>query len=177
MSSKNDSEQADEVATQHPAPDDDWMLADLVALVNDMVETEFEIGLTLWTSSGMVSGLLISGFRYFDLLSDALRIDTEGMAEAEARQLHVRNVFADYFGNYKDIYKRHEDSSAEGDDEAGKLSPRPAYMHLRSVRYGPNFPAPREGDVELFWRGRLTEISGWSVSQVGGAQAAPERPF
>lgn len=177
MSSKNDGEQADEAATQQSAPSDDWMLADLVALVNDMGEAEFEIGLTLWTSSGMVSGLLISGFRYFNLLSDALRIDTDGMDEAEARQLQFRNVFADYFGNYKGIYKGPEDSSAAGDDDAGKLSPRPAYIHLRSVKYGPNFPGPRDGDVELFWRGRLTEISGWSVSQVGGAQAAPERLF
>ncbi|OZD38794.1 MULTISPECIES: hypothetical protein [Nocardiaceae] len=122
----------------------DWALVSLVRVV-DRVQG-FEMGVTLHVSGTVVSGLLISGATYFSLLAKKV---AQGAAAAEDKRARkaLADLFIDIGGTYSDVA------------DAGE--PSISYLHLRGASVfapGASYALP-----ETLWRGRLSQVSGWSL--------------
>jgi hypothetical protein len=106
--------------------------------------------LTLHVSGTVISGILVSGKRFFELLADWLTSEgAQGLADSLARPI------AEMF---------REPDTEPADDEHDGLSLLD-YIHLRAARVftsGNDRPLP-----ETFWRGRLSHVSGWSFGTLG----------
>ncbi len=125
----------------HAAPDP--LLAILVEAANKF---DADIGLTLYVSGTVVSGILVSGKRFFELMADWLTAEgAQGLADSLARPI-------------AELFRRPDAEPA--DDEHDGLS-QPDYIHLRAAQVftsGNDRPLP-----ETLWRGRLSHVSGWSL--------------
>src|SRR5436190_18000638 len=95
-----------DIALAHVLPD--RFLLTLVEIVNDA--GELEIGMTLHVSGVIVSGLLISGRRYFELLNEA--VQTPGSRET----VGLREALGDALTDVAESYRAHE-FNAEADPE------------------------------------------------------------
>lgn len=149
-SSEADSAQQDDLPIDH-------VLADLVQLINAIGSVE--IGVTLHASGTIVSGALISGRRYFDLVIERFRESNSEFGQ----------VFSEWFKPVADVYREDESSRKEDDQPA----PRPVeFIHLRDAKtFGAGDSAPLPG---VLWRGRLSEISGWSIGNFGELAPPPD---
>jgi len=129
--------------------DRDWLLQNLVSNVNDL---KFNQGITLWTNTGVISGVLIPASKYCDLyIEDFLRRFTpEAAAKTEAF------MRGDLLGRYYN----------ESDKDSGNI----AFIHLFDAKlFMPNgFMPSNEG---VLWRGRLSQVTGFSL---GTLQKRPE---
>ena len=94
-------------------------------------------------SGTVISGILVSGKRFFELMADWLAAEgAQDFAESFARP--TAELFA---------------SPETGPADEDELS-FSDYIHLRAARVftsGNDKPLP-----ETFWRGRLSHVSGWS---------------
>lgn len=130
-------------------------LVRLVGFIN-ILDTA-EIGLTLHVDGCIVSGLLISMAQFFRLLikdfTDPNRLSEQSNRDAAAG-------FAEFY--------RHPLEGAEKLLEeyraAEKIPPTPRHIHLR---YAQTFFSGQEPYTQPLWRGRLTEIDGWSIGNSG----------
>ncbi len=131
----------------HAAPDP--LLAILVEAANKF---DADIGLTLYVSGTVISGILVSGKRFFELMADWLTAEgAQGLADSLARPI------AEMFST---------PSTEPGDEEPADLSA--VYIHLREARVfasGSDKPLP-----ETLWRGRLSHVSGWSLGTMKASQ-------
>jgi hypothetical protein len=105
-------------------------------------DESLEMGLTLHVAGVVVSGILVSAARFFDALAEWLKSEgAEGWAESFA-------------GPMAEMFR-------EPDPNAAEVS----FVHLLNARVftsGTDKPLP-----EALWRGRLSEVSGWSVGLLG----------
>ncbi|MDV6304857.1 hypothetical protein R3P93_20030 [Rhodococcus cerastii] len=138
-----------ETTTAPPAPpreDRDQLLTRIVTLFN--LNSEAEVGITLTVSGVVVSGTLVSGARYFDAANETWsKGDLAAIWSLEVE--HYRQL-------------------ADGTDRADLSTEiaRTGYIHLLDA-------VVHEGGRQLgvaAWRGRLTEVSGWSL---GALRAGP----
>jgi hypothetical protein len=129
----------------HAAPDP--LLAILVEAANKF---DADIGLTLYVSGTVVSGILVSGKRFFELMADWLTAEgAQGLADSLARPI-------------AELFSRPDTESADEGEAEVSFSD---YIHLRAARVftsGNDTPLP-----ETFWRGRLSHVSGWSFGTLG----------
>jgi hypothetical protein len=134
----------------------DWHLQLLVEDANDF---GVEVPVTLFVAGAVVTGVLTSGKVYFERFADqfAAGWPEEGRAEIRASMATPGNVYPRL--------------------EPGEKSPRkrPAqFIHLRDARivtWHGNLPTTGEG---VLWRGRLTEVSGYSLGNLAvGAHVPP----
>jgi hypothetical protein len=144
-----------DIALAHVLPD--RFLLTLVELVNDA--GELEIGITLHVSGVIVSGLMISGRRYFELLNEAVQT-----AESQENG-GLREALGDALTGLAESYRAHE-FNAEADPEQVALDLfLTSYIHMRNAEVhapgGPGHLAP------VLWRGRLSHVSGWSLGVLG----------
>jgi hypothetical protein len=132
----------------HATPDP--LLGIMVEAVNKFGA---ELPLTLYVSGVVVSGILVSGRRFFEQMAEWLA--REGAQEfAENFALPAAELFDG------------PDTEA-GDEEPADLSA--IYIHLRAARVfasGSDRPLP-----ETFWRGRLSHVSAWSFGTMTASQA------
>jgi hypothetical protein len=123
----------------------DGALAMLVGLVNDDIMTG--IGVTLAVPGGIVGGLLISYSAWMD-------------ANAE-----IAEAISPFFTALKD----HMNAAKPATD----LPPRPIhFIHLCDARYwtpGSTISLPSPGG--MLWRGRLAQVSGWSLGTFGASES------
>jgi hypothetical protein len=143
----------------------DSVLAALVSTVNRF--GSLEIGVTLHVSGVVVSGLLISGRSFFELLSAAL---TEGGTSESAPIRHA--LASAWAGSHADDYRAGEhDPSKDDQREEGQPAPKVGYIHLRSASVhaaGDLVPLPG-----VLWRGRLSHVSGWAIGNFGQIPPLP----
>ncbi|MDR6912930.1 hypothetical protein J2W54_004943 [Rhodococcus fascians] len=135
--------------TPIPPPEQDFMLAGLVELINRSTGTE--LGVTLHVRGTVLSGLMISGESYLDKQKVVLTEAGEGPA-----------ALAQYFDIFSSVYSQNQE-----DDKPFLSPPLPAYVHLRSASVIEN------GTTQVtfpLWRGRLSEVSGWSIGNLGKIQ-------
>ena len=125
-----------------PAPDP--CLAQVVAMING--SQKGEIGVTLNVQGSVVSGLLISGERFFLGLQEAIR----SSSGADAR-------FAEIWQPAVDAYRADREAD-EGLDEAMNKT---VFIHLRDTKVI-NGSTANVG----FWRGRLESVDGWSLARL-----------
>jgi hypothetical protein len=119
----------------------DWFLQDLVQLTN---ETELQVGITLSTPAGIISGILISVEQYFRLFGEAFA-SSWPVADADRLRAH-----------YAELGK----SRLPKTD--GETPPPVQYLHLKDAKLStPSGQMPAtEG---LLWRGTIASISGFSL--------------
>lgn len=138
---QSDSETAAQVAeemspTMTRSMTEDYLLQDLVLLAEQGVE----IGITLQLGGTMVSGIVASGKRYFEAI-------TENMVSASPAEF--KSIFETYFDDYGALYEKPIEDR------------KPAtFIHLRDVRYwvAGGHVAPAAG---IWWRGRIDQIGGF----------------
>lgn len=144
---RNDSDTAAEVAEEMPptmtrSMTEDYLLQDFVLLAEQGVE----IGISLLLGGTMVSGVIVSGKRYFE----AMR---ENMVSASPDEL--KSVFQTYFDDYSALYTKPVEDR------------KPAtFIHMRDVRYWT--AGGRATDTSgVWWRGRIDQIAGFHVGTPG----------
>jgi hypothetical protein len=140
-----------DIALAHVLPD--RFLLTLVELVNDA--GELEIGMTLHVSGVIVSGLLISARRYFELLNEA--VQTTGSQESAG----LREALGDALTDAAESYWAAEFNAETGPEQVALDLFLSSYIHMRNAEVhapgGPGHLAP------ALWRGRLSHVSGWSL--------------
>jgi hypothetical protein len=133
----------------------DQLLATLVDIVNSLPGVE--LGVTLYVRGSIVSGLLISGRSYFGLLRAVL----EESGDDDSKPFV--DALAEILNEVANIYPRRP--SEESADESPPDLARTTYIHLRAATV--HVPGPNPGLEQGLWRGRLSEVSGWSIGNFG----------
>ena len=127
------------------APQLDYFLQSLVGLANDGLE----IGLTLTVGGFLVSGVLVSGKKYFnDNLAGPGFADQMGESAETIR---------DYFRSFGSIYDEIPNTPE------GAPRPLPTFIHLYNARFFHNSGKPIPANQPIWWRGRVSEIQGFTI--------------
>ena len=130
----------------------DWYLQNLVSAVNN---SNLEFGITLYVDGAILSGLLVSGRKYFETFanefSDAYPGDTEGKE-------NIRQAFA----SNASIYDR------EGSEDD---RPPPQFIHLMNSRCFSPGGQPLPNNRGVLWRGKINAVSGFSLGSLSSEQA------
>ena len=137
------SEDKSEPVSEPFEPNIDWYLAALVDDVNGLEKGE-GFGVTLTVSGQLVSGTMISGSEYFDLLGDAM---VRGLPEDKAEAVKA------YYSGPGDLY------GPERDDDHSS----PVYVHLKDARYFGWGGNPVPASSGFLWRGKLTAVDAFSL--------------
>lgn len=135
----------DEAREVYSSPD--WYLQDLIDMVNG---TNTELPLTLFVKGTVVSGMLVSGHKYF-----------EGMKESFSRYFDAEDESTSgAIANLTEPGKNYLKSR----DEANY--PFPYFAHLQNAKvFSPgNNPMPGNG---MWWRCRLSEVDAFSFGALG----------
>jgi hypothetical protein len=136
----------------------DWHLQLLVEDANDF---GVEIPITLFVSGAVVTGVLTSGKVYFDRFAERF---AAGWPEEAREKIRASMAMPG------DVYPRLE---------PGEKSPRkrPAqFIHLRDAQIVTALGnLPVNGDP-LLWRGRLTEVGGYSIGHLAWGALPPGLP-
>jgi hypothetical protein len=129
----------------------DWYLQKIVSLAND-VGVGLEMGITLVLGGSVISGILISGKKYFDTFASDLSAAWPGANKEE-----IRKSFASLGAIY---------DQGDGQEEL----PPPQYIHLSNARiYSPSGSLPTKGGV--LWRGKINAVSGFSLGLFASGDA------
>lgn len=131
-----------EVAHKWHGRDLDWFLQRLVQLAQTW---QLEVGITLTTPSGLVTGTLISAQKYF---KDFAELFAGAMPPEQADG--IREVLTNY-----------------GLPKEGSNELQPQYIHLKGAKFmtGDEVIPSNHG---VLWRGTITSISGFSMGKLGG---------
>jgi hypothetical protein len=150
-------------------PPVDGVLLALVRATNsikDIVSDEdIGLGLVLTVGGTTISGILIPNWLWFKKVEENLRKDTPPQGN---KSNDLADIF-DYFSS--EMIAMREDSAKisslfnelpENAKKAIAESDRTEFIHLKNARvYDPGYPGiPANG---MLWRGRVREISGWSL--------------
>ena len=129
---------------QIPAPD--GALADVVVMINATEKSE--IGISLNVKGSVVSGVIISGERFFRGLQEEIR----NAPGADDR-------LADTWQPAVDAYRADREADIDFDDALKNT----VFIHLRDATVI-NGSVSKVG----FWRGRLESVDGWSLARIDG---------
>lgn len=134
-----------------PASPEDWFLQFFVKMVNG---SSTEIPVTLLIGGAILSGSLVSGHRYFDEIG-------AGFVEALTDKVPTDAIetFDGFMKKNSEVY-----TTEEGRETAGE----PTFIHLREARYFHQSGAPIPSNQGIWWRGRISEIDGWSFGGLIG---------
>jgi len=142
-------------------PPFDPMLEGLVSLINALDSAE--IGVTLHASGTVITGMLISARSYFNLLVEELS-NPHNYPDAD------KAAGGEFFASFFTPILENLNEEAANYDSDGTLPRSPHHVHLRHAM---SFVSGTEPLAGILWRGRLTEISGWSLASYG---TFPPRP-
>jgi hypothetical protein len=135
-----------------PTPDwkePDWFLQTLVELAN-AGDGKAEIGMTLLVGGFLVSGKVVGGASYFEGFAGEF-------ASGFADQTLAGSV-REFFSRYSEIYK----AGAMTQDQTTTQKPL-TYVHMKEARFFNTAGNPIPGNRGVWWRGRLSEVSGFMV--------------
>jgi hypothetical protein len=130
-------------------PQPDWFLQLLVNMANGGLH----LGLTLQVSGFLVSGELVGGRDYFD-----------GMGEEFANGIHGLEDPGDIRGSFAALRDQYYPEKADTTKKPG-----PMFIHLKNARFFNTAGNPIPGNRGVWWRGRLSEVSGFIL---GGLSAS-----
>lgn len=147
--------------------DQDYTLETLVSLVNGFQDDSGGPWLVLTTGGLIVSGQLIPNWLWFESYEKEISAKEEG------------NAWSFFFSSYKDLLREDKESQKKADAAAESLPPlyreaisnaipHTGFIHLREAKvfHPGQSPLPTNG---MRWRGKLTDISGWSFGRLGGS--------
>lgn len=127
--------------------DRDWLLQHLVTTANH--ENNFSQPITLWVAGGIISGLLVSGRKYFEEYS---------------------KEFASRF-HHDDFEKMREMIIGLGKPYHEKVD-KPIvndtmFIHLLDAQFwSPSGSIPSGAGSGVTWRGRISQITGYSLGKI-----------
>jgi len=124
-----------------PSAQHDWFIQ---SLVNIATVAPLSFGVTLQVSGLLVSGYLVSGKAYFEAIGEQI---VGGFAQNAALADEMRKMFATF-------------ESAYPSDPSQTDRPVPQFIHLQNARFYSTDGKPVPSDEGVWWRGRISEISG-----------------
>jgi len=131
----------------------DWFLENLVNTVNS---SDIEIGITLQMDGFLVSGHIVNGRKYFDGFSGEFISETSvAFGNREALE-NIRQAFDKYASLY--------DSEESSDDNGA------SFIHLQDARFFNTNGAPIPNNRGMWWRGRISEVSGFILGTLNAEQ-------
>jgi hypothetical protein len=163
------------VMAEPTAPEIDRTLANLVAVIDALPSARSDgPGVTLTLSGLVVSGRVIPQWQWFDEVEHASRA---------AFTVHTGGSIDDEHGGWANLFKADHESAVTDRDEYLKVEAtirslperyrrriaqreRPHFIHLSGTRVfaaDAAHPLPAGG---MHWRGRLSQVSGWSFGLI-----------
>lgn len=137
---------------EDPIPEVDELLRVLVRLINSA--SGLEVGLTLAVKGLLISGTAISWRDYYKGTAGYIRDATRG-SESEGVADSIASIFDALVEGQEKL---------EAEDPTAKDAP-PNFIHLKQARvFTGADPIPREQG--MWWRGRLSEVDGFTVGNV-----------
>lgn len=124
----------------------DWFLQSIIEVV---IAHGVEFGITLVVGGSVVSGILISGKKFFEEIGNA----TLAMSEIEG---DIQSVLGNGWKQYTSIYDAPKNAP---DDWQG---PPTGFIHLKDARFFAPGQQPIPTRQGLLWRGKLEAIDGFS---------------
>ncbi|MGF1497080.1 MAG: gas vesicle accessory protein GvpU [Elainellaceae cyanobacterium] len=121
-------------------------------------KTSIQLSLTLNVSGLIVSGQLISRQTYFRQITDMIHDSDAGD--------YVKESLDEFIGQVG-----HE---IEGDEVHSNGVSLPTYIHLKNAQMYPSNGRGMPSNTDALWRGRISEISGFSFGAISHANY-PER--
>jgi hypothetical protein len=134
-------ETTDSAATAVPTAQHDWFIQSLVNIAN---VSALSFGVTLQVSGLLVSGTLVSGKAYFAAIGQQV---VQGCSQNAEVAEQMRKMFATF-------------ESAYPNDAGQGERPLPQFVHLQNARFYSTDGAPVPGNEGVWWRGRISEVSG-----------------
>jgi hypothetical protein len=134
-----------------PTAQHDWFIQSLVNVAN---VAPLSFGVTLQVSGLLVSGYLVSGKAYFTAIGQQVVSACEQNADLAEQ---MRKMFATF-------------ESAYPNDPAQKERPVPQFVHLQNARFYSTDGKPVPTHAGVWWRGRISEISGIVIGILGVAE-------
>ena len=131
-----------------PSAQHDWFIQSLVNVAN---VAPLSFGVTLQVSGLLVSGYLVSGKAYFEATGEQI---IGGLAKNPELADQMRKMFATF-------------ESAYPNDPNQKDRPVPQFVHLQNARFYSTDGKPVPANAGVWWRGRISEISGIVVGILG----------
>lgn len=131
--------------------DRDWLLQHLVTFANH--DKDFSQPITLWVGGGVISGLMVSGERFFDAYTDEFvqRFTPEA---AEVTRATLRRIGSRYY---------EKDEVPNGNNTI--------YIHLLDAKFwSPSGCIPSGNGQGVTWRGRISQVVGYSLGQLRQAE-------
>lgn len=130
--------------------DRDWLLQHMVTHANQV--HDFRQPITLWVGGGMISGVLVSGTKFFDeYIAEFVKPLTPEAAESSERVL--RNLGKNYY---------------EPDPDPSAVNT--VFIHLLDAKlWTPSGAIPSGSRPGVIWRGRLSQVTGYSLGQIVAA--------
>ena len=131
-----------------PSAQHDWFIQSLVNVANVQ---PLSFGVTLQVSGLLVSGYLVSGKAYFEAVGAQI---LGGVAQNPALAEQMRKMFATF-------------ESAYPNDPGQTDRPVPQFVHLQNARFYGTDGTPVPSNEGVWWRGRISEISGIVIGILG----------
>lgn len=128
----------------------DWFLQSMIETV---INAGVEIGISLIVDGIIVSGILISGAKYFEELGESLKQASEADGD-------IQSIMGESWKGYKAIYDKPEDAAEDWSP------PSASFIHIRKARFFSPGQQPIPGGTGVLWRGRLAAIGGWSLGML-----------
>ena len=133
---------------QVPIAQHDWFIQSLVNVAN---VAPLSFGVTLQVSGLLVSGYLVNGKAYFEAVGEQI---ISGVAQNAALADQMRKMFTTFESAYPA-----EPGPAE--------RPVPQFVHLQNARFYGTDGTPVPSNEGVWWRGRISEISGIVIGILG----------
>jgi hypothetical protein len=161
-------------------PQVDRALATVVGAINALTERQDDgPGVVLTLGGVVVSGTVIPDWQWFDEVEHAARaafvVHTGGSVDDEhGGWASLFEGVAESLMQARDEHRAAREATKHLSDHYQRLlaqEDRTAYIHLREARVvaAGVSPLPVAG---MYWRGRLSEVSGWSFGHLGAEPPA-----
>jgi hypothetical protein len=126
----------------------------------------FEIGVTLHVQGLVVCGVIIAASSYFGEVAEMIR--HAGPAGTAPDREGLADVFAWISDEMRPVTGVEAGEAEAGEVEESDFGGLPHFMHMRDARvWAPGGGSEMPGTL---WRGRLDQVSGWSIGTFGRAQ-------
>lgn len=133
-------------------PEADWFLESLVEMAN---RHNIRNGVTLQVGGFLISGIIVSGRRYFEgFASEYASVFTDQETADLVRQT---------FSKGGEIY------TTADEDPQEPIYP-PAFIHLEQARFFNTSGKPIPANRGVFWRGRISEVSGFILGRLSAEE-------
>jgi hypothetical protein len=139
----------------------DWFLQDLVNMAN---KWGLEIGITLNIGGSLISGIIISGDKYFKEFALLFR---SGFSNPKFE--NVGEKLEAYIFEYSKIYafqeetEKNEKGKKESEDNKQK---GPSFIHLSNARIYSHSGEPIPKNNSVLWRGKISSVDGFSLGKL-----------